>query len=263
VTIEIIERGSATAAHPVPLLFVHGAFHGAWCWDDHFLGFFAEHGFHALALTLRGHGNSPLTGELNACSVSDYVDDVRSAAAALPRPPVVIGHSMGGFVVQKYLAAHSAPAAVLLASAPPGGLARAMVRVARRNARHSGRPQALRRPLLFFGNPAVARATFFTALTPEPVVTRCARRLGDESTRVLYRDLLYRDLAEPARVQVPMLVLGAEDDGFFTRREVIATGRSYGSHAQLFPAMGHNMMLEPGWPAVADRIRRWLDSIGL
>ncbi len=55
--LEVIDKGGgATATRSTPLLFVHGgAFHGgAWCWDDHFLDYFAERGYHALALNLRG-----------------------------------------------------------------------------------------------------------------------------------------------------------------------------------------------------------------
>ncbi len=55
--LEVIDKGSGNAGPP--LLFIHGAWHGAWCWDEHFLDFFANNGFHAVALSLRGHGNSP------------------------------------------------------------------------------------------------------------------------------------------------------------------------------------------------------------
>ena len=57
--LEVIDKGSATESHPVPLLFVHGAGHAAWCWDEHFLDFFADKGFRAVAVSLRGHGASP------------------------------------------------------------------------------------------------------------------------------------------------------------------------------------------------------------
>jgi pimeloyl-ACP methyl ester carboxylesterase len=63
-TQEVIEKGRCTAAHPVPLLFVHGGWHAAWCWDEHFLDFFAERGFHAVAVSLRGHGRSPTSQRL-------------------------------------------------------------------------------------------------------------------------------------------------------------------------------------------------------
>ena len=256
--LEVIDKGGDTATHAIPLLFVHGAFHGAWCWDDHFLDFFADRGYRALALNLRGHGGSPSAVPINSCSVFDYVDDVSTVAGRLPVAPVVIGHSMGGFVVQKYLAEHSAPAGVLLASAPPTGIAPATVRVACRHWRDSLRTRSLSRPLDFFAAPGVSRATFYHSDTPEDVVTACTSRLGAESARVLYRDLLYRHLARPKRVTAPVLVLGAELDGFFTPREVAATARAYRTEPVMFAGMGHNMMLEHGWEAVADRIDEWL-----
>jgi pimeloyl-ACP methyl ester carboxylesterase len=44
--------------------------------------------------------------------------------------PVLIGHSMGGMVIQKYLELHQIPAAVLMASAPPKGLLASTLRIA-------------------------------------------------------------------------------------------------------------------------------------
>jgi pimeloyl-ACP methyl ester carboxylesterase len=56
--LEVIDKGSSTESHPIPLLFIHGAWHAAWCWDEHFLDFFADKGFHAVAVSLRNQGNS-------------------------------------------------------------------------------------------------------------------------------------------------------------------------------------------------------------
>jgi pimeloyl-ACP methyl ester carboxylesterase len=53
--LEVIDKGSSTESHPAPLLFVHGGCLSAWCWDDHFLDFFADNGYRAIALNLRGH----------------------------------------------------------------------------------------------------------------------------------------------------------------------------------------------------------------
>ena len=92
--LEVIDKGSGSNAHPVPLLFVHGANHAAWCWDEHFLDFFANKGYRALAVNLRGHGRSPASKPLRKCSVAGYVDDVASAADTLDTPPVIIGHSL-------------------------------------------------------------------------------------------------------------------------------------------------------------------------
>jgi len=83
----VIDKGGQAATHGTPVLFVHGGYHAAWCWDEHFLDFFAARGYRALAPSLRGHGDSPLTGPLNECSIAAYVRDIASVADGLPTPP--------------------------------------------------------------------------------------------------------------------------------------------------------------------------------
>jgi pimeloyl-ACP methyl ester carboxylesterase len=129
--LDVLDKGRETHDHPHPLLFVHGAFQGAWCWDVNFLDFFAERGFRVVALSFRGHGSSTVGKPLRLCSISDFVGDVASVAGTL-KWPILVGHSMGGFVVQKYLQEHDAPAAVLLASVPPHGHLPALLRLIRR-----------------------------------------------------------------------------------------------------------------------------------
>jgi pimeloyl-ACP methyl ester carboxylesterase len=170
--LEVIEKGSENNSRTAPLLFVHGAWHAAWCWDEHFLEFFAEGGFHALALSLRGHGNSATPKPLSVCSIADYVEDMRAVADALPTRPVVIGHWMSGLVVQKYLESHAAPAGVLLASIPPRGDGRALLRFTRRHPWLSLNGLATGDTTTGLNTPAIARKQLFSDNTPESEVTR-------------------------------------------------------------------------------------------
>ncbi|MEE6140194.1 hypothetical protein SKC41_28230 [Mycobacterium sp. 050128] len=71
-------------------------------------------------------------------------------------------------------------------------------------------------------------------------------------------DLTMLSLAAASRVITPLLVLGAECDGCFSQDEMRKTARANGTEAEFFPGMGHIMMLEPGWQAVAERIDHWL-----
>ena len=61
--------------HPTRCTAVHsrGA-RAAWCWDEHFLDFFATRGFRAVAVSLRGHGASPTSKAVPSVSIADYVD---------------------------------------------------------------------------------------------------------------------------------------------------------------------------------------------
>jgi pimeloyl-ACP methyl ester carboxylesterase len=41
-----------------PILFLHGAAHGAWCWAEHYLTWFADRGCECHAVSFRGHVRS-------------------------------------------------------------------------------------------------------------------------------------------------------------------------------------------------------------
>ena len=259
---EIIKEDPVSDVRFTPILFVHGMSHAAWCWAEHFLPYFAQHGYVSHALSLRGHGSSEGRERLRWTSLDEYVSDLAQVAGQMERPPVLVGHSMGGMIVQKYLESHEAPATVLLASAPPQGVVRATLRV------------ALRHPLLFMkanlmmstftmvSAPQLAQEALFSADMPEDKVMSYFSRLQDESYRA-YLDMMGLGLPRPERVKTPILVMGAADDRLISPSEVEATARAYHTQAEVFPDMAHDMMLEAGWQVVADRILEWLSMRGL
>ncbi|MGD0142979.1 MAG: alpha/beta fold hydrolase [Rhizomicrobium sp.] len=253
--LEIISRLAGGRA--TPLLFVHGAWHGAWCWDVHFLEFFTRNGYDAHALSLRGHGESEGREKLRWTRIKDYVDDVASVAQRFRTPPVVIGHSMGGFVVQKYLEDHPAPAGVLLASVPAQGVLRTALRL---GARH---PLIFAKSNLTFSlyplvaTPELAREAFFSPELDDASLRSYWSKLQDESFRG-FLDMLALDLPRPARVRTPLLVLGGAKDSIFYPWQIDATARAYNTHAEHLPGLAHDMMLEPRWRDAADRILGWL-----
>jgi pimeloyl-ACP methyl ester carboxylesterase len=235
------------------ILLVHGAWHGPWCWDG-FAARLTERGHDVRPVLLRGHDQPP--GRIWH-RVSGYVADVAAAAAEVGEPPVIVGHSMGGLVVQKYLEHHPAAGGVLMASIPPGGTIGVTARIAARHPLLFAKVNLMltMRPLI--ATRALVREMFFTVDTPEPTVDACMARLQDESY-VAYVGTLTFVQARPRRVAAPMLVLGAERDAIFTVDEVRRTARAYRVEPEIFPGMGHDMMLDDGWEAVADRIDAWV-----
>ena len=257
--LEVITRVPAGAPRPAPLLFEHGAWHAAWCWEEHFLDYFARHGFAAHALSLRGHGASEGRNRLRWTRISEYVADVAQIAAGLPSVPIVIGHSMGGLVVQKYLETHGTPAGALLASAPPAGALAATLRIAARQPLAFAKANLTLSLWPLVATPALAREAFFSSSMPDAQLRELASRLQDESYRA-FLDLLALDLPHPDRIQTPLLVLGAADDAVFSPAEVAATARAYRTEPIMFDGMAHDMMLEAGWERVADQILAWLKA---
>jgi pimeloyl-ACP methyl ester carboxylesterase len=170
---------------------------------------------------------------------------------------------MGGFVVQKYLEVHKAPAGVLIASMPTRGVGGFMLRGMKRHPWHTVRTSVTRRSLHGYNTPKLAREYFYSPYTPESDVVRYAERLEEEFAGRTTRDMALLGLPKCERVTTPLLVLGAECDGCFTLEEIHATARAYRTEAEIFPKMGHNMMVEPGWETVAQRIHIWLGTLDL
>jgi non-heme chloroperoxidase len=254
--LEILEcRPGIESARPA-LLFVHGAFAGAWVWAEHFLPYFAAHGFPAYALSLRGHGASHGRDGLAWHSLSDYVDDLEAAIDALADAPVLVGHSMGAAVVMKYLERASAPAAALLAPVPPHGLLPPSFAL------------ALSQPGLFaelnalLGNgqasvEALHKALFAGPMPAEKLVAY-HRRFQRESRRAIW-DLTLFDLPRAWRMRrPPMLVLLAERDALFPLGQSRTAFAAVGLRTDVLAELGHAVMLEPGWQRAADRLIRWL-----
>jgi pimeloyl-ACP methyl ester carboxylesterase len=181
-------------------------------------------------------------------------------SAQLPTQPVLVGHSMGGFVVQKYLERHTAAGAILVQSVPPTGVLRATLRIARHHPVQFAKVNLSWRLAPLVATPELVRDLFFSASTPDKQVNMCYQRIQDESYRA-FLDMLALDLVKARQVnRVPMLVVGAEDDAILSPREIRHTAAVYGAEVEIYPSMGHDMMLEPGWPAVAERIHTWLEA---
>jgi pimeloyl-ACP methyl ester carboxylesterase len=258
---ELIERLPAdSGAKATPLLFVHGAWHAAWCWDEFFMPYFAGLGYACYAPSLRGHGASPGRDRLRWTRISEYVDDIADVASRLPAQPVLIGHSAGGFAVQKFLERRAAAGAILIASVPPTGAARTTLRVARKYPRKFLEVQLRLSLAPLIDTRERARELFFSASMPADQVAGYHERLQDESYRA-FLDLVVFDLVKPKKVRrVPMLVLGGADDALFTPRQVRRTAETFGADFEIFQGMAHDLMLEPAWTDVAERMAGWLDT---
>ena len=258
--LEMISKYPLKSAHPIPLLFIHGTLHTASCWDVYFLDYFAQHGYASYAVNLRGHGKSEGREKLRWTRIADFVEDVANVVQQLPSLPILIGHSMGGFIIQKYLEDHDAPAAVLLSSASPAGLLPTAIRTARRQPWVFAKVNLTLSLKPFIATPQLVGEAFFSNDLPDEQLLEYWKQTQDDSFRA-FLDMVALDLPKPEKVRTPLLVLGAGRDNMIGPREIEATARAYNTQAEIIPDVAHNSMLERNWQSVADRIIAWLNEL--
>ncbi len=256
-SLELLSNQVEPQAGKPPLLFLHGMWHGAWVWEPYFLPYFGRLGYRAYAMSLSHHAGSPKRKALNLLRIRDYVSELREVVESLDESPVLVGHSMGGFIVQKYLEQYEAPAAVLMASVPPYGVWGGTLRVLKKfpfaflkanltlNLEHVINALPRYRYILSSGN------------IPEEEDRRNMQRAQSESY-LAYMDMLGFNLVKPSKVRTPLLIIGGEADRAISPAEVRKTAAKYGQKPLLFESLGHNLMLEPEYAKVADAIHEWL-----
>lgn len=225
--------------------------------------YFAEHGYQSHALSLRRHGNSEGRDKIIWYSAArDYVADVDQIVRTLPASPVIIGHSMGGYILQRYLETHNAAAGVLLATIPVSGIYRFAIRFLLRHPGPFFKAHLLLNPGYVVATPELAQDSFFSPGMPIEEVGRHFDRLGPESF-LMELETLFLALPCPRKVRTSLLVLAAENDRVFSVAEQQATAHAYNIEVEVFPDMAHDMMLEPDWQKAADRILEWLKERNL
>ncbi|MDP2130023.1 MAG: alpha/beta fold hydrolase [Azonexus sp.] len=208
--LELIHTPAQAKRTAPPILFIHGGFHGAWCWADHFMPWFSGHGFDCYAVSYRDHGESERTGRHGEWRLKDYVDDVRWAAAQLPEKPILVGHSLGGSIAQKLAKEGGYPALILLAPSPIGGSNRAALRML------FTFPGPMFRGLIKGDLTAALPAFlsfFLSADLPEAERDRIAARCSGLSSLKAANDAFYLDCPKPEVSASPFSSLQARKIG--------------------------------------------------
>jgi pimeloyl-ACP methyl ester carboxylesterase len=237
-----------------PLYLLHGELGGSWLWQR-FLAYFAPRGWEGHALNLRGHYWSE-TADFSELDFDSYVADARAGMTHLARPPVVIGHGLGGLLALKLAEQVPVAGLVLISPALPAPLLPPppphVVRLL---------PRQYRRELLGWDGPAAAIQRQNPDLT-EADVMRVQHMMGVESGAAR-RQMLEGVAVDRAAVpSVPRLVIGGGLDRQFPATDSERLAEWLGADYQPFAAHSHYGLVigESGAEQVAEAIRGFLES---
>ena len=251
-----ILSSSPTSQSSGTIILVHGAWHSAICWVDTFLPYFAEQGYTVLAPSLRNHGKSEAGGALRWRRIREYAADIQQIVNDTEGKVYLVGHSMGGHVVQKYLALYPdarVEKAVLLCSVPPHGVWRATLKAIRTH------------PLSFLlvtltlsfkpliGTKEKVKELFFSNRISDKTLETAFKNVQDESF-LAYLDMLFLDLPQPKKIKTRILVIGGSDDFIFGKKDVLATAKAYNTEGVVFEGEAHNLFMEDNWQSAAKLI---------
>lgn len=220
-------------------------------------------GFSVTSYDHRGHALSDgLPGHVE--DFSEYDNDlaavVKSVSARTPeaKRTFLIGHSMGGLVVLRYVARKDADLSGAVVSAPLLGIATSVpahkIMIARVGARMAPRLRVGNEidPATLSRDPEIVRA-----YSTDPLVTRqVSVRWYWEAKRAMEEA---RELA--SQIELPILILHGTQDKIASidaTREVFERISSDDKELGIYPDFYHELFNEPEKRAVFERVSKWL-----
>lgn len=251
-----------------PVVFVHGAFCGGWAFDA-FREPFEAAGFETHAPNLPHHERGADLEQLALTGLKDYAGAISHYVRELRAPPVLVGHSLGGLVVQ--LAAARAPIAglVLLAPSAPWGVPPTTLDEHGNQFGLSLLGDYWRRPIP--PDYRVARSTTLDRL-PREEARHVFARFVPESGRAIreavqwWTDHAMSAQAPVYRIAAPVLALAGGRDrvnSSSTVRRIVSRFPQGQAHFHEFPEMSHWLVGEPEAPDVAKLALRWLEAVDI
>lgn len=242
--------------------------HGSWSRGDQWAparAAFEQRGFTVHTPTLRHHELPLADGapKIARLSLRDYVDDLVAMVGSLDTPPLLLGHSLGGLLVQLVAAraAHVGMIAACPSSVGPSGLNPTTLGIAMP---HALRPRAWRKPVY---PPTWQRFRRGVAgAQTEQAAREAFDELVCESGRVLFFELAmpWLDRANAARVDHraivgPVLVIAGGRDRIVPPRLARRTAARY-VNARYAEISGSDHLVFHGkaLPVTMSRIDEWL-----
>jgi len=109
------------------IVFIHGLFMNPKSWES-WIKYFEDKGFKCYAPAYPFHEGEPIelrkniNPKLGHLTFAEIVERFVTFIDNIPEKPILIGHSMGGLVVQKLIGMNKGIAGICIDSAPPKGL---------------------------------------------------------------------------------------------------------------------------------------------
>jgi pimeloyl-ACP methyl ester carboxylesterase len=245
------------------LAFIHGMYMTVDSWDPWLERAHAA-GFETVTVEWPGHAGTP--AELRANPPQElrtlgYPQLVEHHANELKdhHDAILVGHSIGGVLVQSLLAQGVGKAGVVISPAPPSGLMSLRPEFLRANLPHSN--FVLRRKPLPMTAARFAR-TFGNATDRAVSDALWERYVTPEARGVPLDTLLGRAKVDPAALTAPLLVFGATKDRPIPAslaRKIAA--RYPNAEFRVLEGRDHLLCNSPGWEPLADAVLAWAADV--
>lgn len=249
------------------IAFIHGMFQNPKSWDK-WIAYFTQKGYNCIAPAWPLHEGSPADlrnnppaglGDLELQTIVDHMERIVTAQV---EKPILIGHSVGGLIVQLLVAKGLADRGVPIDSVAPNAML-AFDWGFMKNSALIANPFKGNEP--FFTDLESFHDSFCNTMTMEETEPAFNETATHDSRNVLRDCMGEAGHIDTDLPHAPLLFIGGEEDQIIpyelNQRNVEAyTDEVSISEFKAFPNRGHWICGQPGWEEVASYISEWLTT---
>jgi pimeloyl-ACP methyl ester carboxylesterase len=246
-----------------PIIFIHGAWHGAWCWNN-FMEKFSNNGYDCYSFDLRKHDSPGPKRKNNLISLDNYVKDLQDVINQVQGSPILIGHSMGGAIIQRFLKKNTCAKVIFLASCPPRGnwhsnFLNPIIWKRIPSTIFSGIKSGKFAELFEIVKKSEdIKSLFYSPNIDQSVIDLSQENLCSESLFAVIGFMM--PLYKPPEISIPLLIVGGEDDPLILKNDLRNLHKIYKGKMKIFDSISHNMMLDSNHNIVSNYILDWLSD---
>ena len=227
------------------LVFVHGMLSNADVWHP-VIDYFNERGFSCKAVNLKEGLN------LRKACIQDYVDKVK---AMVTENDIVIGHSMGGLIVQKVAEEASIKGGVAICSAAPKGV-KFRGDIVLSSAKYALKV-IMRKP--FKEDYPFIRKYMLVGIEEEKA-RNIYEKLEEQSAIVTYELGMNRIVVDEKKVKCPLLFIATKQDGICAPELVKRIADKYNAEYRLYDGC-HHFFCNNNWQDIAKGIHNFISKL--
>ena len=252
------------------IVFIHGMFMTPLCWER-WIERFQTKGYRCLAPAWPGRDKPIETqrkdhpdSELGKLKLRDVVESMATAISSMGEKPALIGHSMGGLVVQLLLQRDLAVAGVAIDPAPPMGVFTTAFSFLRANFPAINPFVPVTRPVMMSFEQF--QYAFVNTLSPTEGRAAYDRYVVPESRGVPTQSLTSVAKVDFRKPHPPLLITAGEKDNIIPASLNRTNYNKYQASPsttdfKLFDGRDHFGIGEKGWEEIADYSLSWLEKV--
>ncbi|QHS56175.1 alpha/beta hydrolase [Mucilaginibacter sp. 14171R-50] len=247
------------------IIFIHGMFQNPKSWNN-WVTYFTNKGYNCLAPAWPKHEgepedlrNYPPEG-LGDLRLNNIVENIEALIRVQDEPPILIGHSVGGLIVQLMVAKGLADMGVAISAVAPNTML-AFDWGFMKNSALIANPFKDNQP--FYTDPESFHESFCNTMSIEDSKAAFEETATHDSRNVL-RDCMGEDgEIDTGMPHSPLLFIGAEKDEIIPAELCKRNAEAYEDDSSIsdykeFPNRGHWICGQDGWEDVAAYIAEWL-----